>query len=468
MQQEMKGRLAVVLMIMMAIALLAPLVAAGDPQSMLTSTVTPTATGSVTAQIAQLDMHWVWVTIVLLILIIGGGFGYLYVLQRQYLNACLKEKQLSLFFNSPGGLPIGTVRAVLALIIIATSLYLAVLSFFNILGKDNTKFPEVLSGILGAVLGFYFGSRTAGKGEEEALQTQIKGLKTDRDNIEQEKEAGESSGLISDVKKGLTMSKAVLSYLPEDVRKKYGGYIEKLETGVKTAEQLTQGGKIKESLEKAADLFDTFKKENPFRDIYHKVIDTASGVLGGAAPATAAILAVAGISVKISRAAYEKWKCRILNMPFNPAVVPLKVVDANTGFSLLSTNPVFKEAFKQELAANDRPFMEGAVFKFTKQENTETLWDEYKGRFSSRQDFEDGLQAFRKAVAEGELASEIDPAWLAEAGGRGQLLESMDKLNNDEGAKAALHEFVTAVEGLQRSGQSPAAILDKVRQEAKS
>ncbi|NOZ24736.1 MAG: hypothetical protein GXO94_01390, partial [Nitrospirae bacterium] len=91
---------------------------------------------------------WVIGTLVFVIASVGGGIGYMYFLQKSFLEACREENQLSLFFQSPAGLPTGTVRSIIALITILVCLYLSILVFFRVAG-DGSEFPEVLSGILG-------------------------------------------------------------------------------------------------------------------------------------------------------------------------------------------------------------------------------------------------------------------------------------------------------------------------------
>ncbi|VAX34562.1 hypothetical protein MNBD_NITROSPIRAE03-348 [hydrothermal vent metagenome] len=147
---------------------------AGDKPGMSTSAGNPEHTGNPgdgkTRQESTASTIWVIGTIFFIIVAVVGGFAYMYILQQSFLNACREEKQLTLFFQSPAGLPTGTVRSIIALIIIVVCLYLAILLFFRVAG-DESEFPEVLSGLLGAVVGFYFGSRTATKGQDVTVGT---------------------------------------------------------------------------------------------------------------------------------------------------------------------------------------------------------------------------------------------------------------------------------------------------------
>ena len=88
-------------------------------------------------------------------------------------------------------------------VIIAISLYLCILVFFQIVGPGS-KFPKALSSLLGAVVGFYFGSRS-GKGDDgNVLREQISNVEKQRDNAQ-------TDILLSKIYKGIVMSKAVIA-----------------------------------------------------------------------------------------------------------------------------------------------------------------------------------------------------------------------------------------------------------------
>jgi hypothetical protein len=402
---------------------------------------------------------WIYATMAVLLIIFGGVMGSLFYLQRRFLNACIQDNQLAVFAQSPAGLPEGTVRAMIALVVVTLSLYLAVLLFFQVAG-DNSKFPEVLSSLLGAVVGFYFGSRSGGKGEEGGLKTEVQQLKTERDTTQ-------SETLLTKIKKGIDMSRAVIDILPEDQKKKYGDIISKLEQGAATVESLTTGGSIKDAVAKGQELFDLFKNQNPVKDIFTKSLGAFAALLGGTGPALAVIATVVGVGVKLVGSAYTKWKVRVLNVPLTPAVLPLKVVDANTGFTLLLQSPAFKAAFAKELNENDRPFM-GRVTALLGQDDVEAFWNDYTARFSTREQFDTGLQEFRRAALDMELTGDTtdSPTLFTPAGGLTPFMQSVDRINTNEEAQACLHQLITIVEELQKKGEPVPTIFEKVQKEA--
>lgn len=404
---------------------------------------------------------WLISTMLFLLLITGGFLGYMYVLQRRFFEACKAEKQMALFFESPAGLPVGTVRSVLALLIVTVSLYFIVLQAFR-----GLSFPESLTALIGAVIGFYFGGRSAAsRGEDGALQGQVTQLQTERDQAVAEKGAGQAEALLQKVQKGIALSKAAAAILPASVRGKYDDTITQLEQGVSLVEGLSRAGNAAEAVTKAEELFGLFKAGNPVRDLVERASRSFGRVLGSAVPSLAVIGGIVGVSSKLVGVAYQKWKARILRLPFSPAVIPLEVVDANTGFVLFLRSPIFKNSFARELEANDRPFMESAVREFLRQEDTEALWARYKDRFESRGQFEEGMEEFRRAAADAELKRTVDPALLAEAGGYEPMMSAVDRISADPEAQADLDALVTVSEGLGRQGEPVKAVFDKALEE---
>jgi hypothetical protein len=349
---------------------------------------------------------------------------------------------------------------VLSLIIVTTSLCFIVLQAFR-----GLNFPETLTAILGTIIGFYFGSRSASRGSEPALPEQVKQLQIERDQAVAEKDTVQADTLLKKVRKGIGLTKVVATTLPADMRNKYNSTISKLEQAVNTVESLSKVGNTTEAVTKATEAFQLFKTSNPVRDIVVKASQSFGRVLGGVLPPLAIISVIVGVSTKLVGVAYQKWKARILHLPFSPAVIPLEVVDANTGFVLLLKSPTFKAAFARELEANDRDFMKSAIEEFLRQENMETLWTKYQGHFESRAQFEEGLEEFRRAAADLELKSAIDPSLMAEAGGYESLMPALDKIYADAESRAELDALVTVVEDLQKNGEPVPSIFDKVREE---
>lgn len=402
---------------------------------------------------------WAIGTIIYVVVVIGGFLWYMYRLQNRFFEGCKDEQHMALFFESPAGLPAGTVRSILALIIVTIALYFIVIGTFTGIG-----FPETLTTILGTVIGFYFGARSSSKGTDKGQLDQIKSYQKDRDNALSE----QGGTLLKKIEKGISMTKVAVNLLPDDLKKKYSGIVGKLEQGMSSAKDLSKLGSAMQAVKKAQEVFEDFKKDNPVKDIVQKASLSFASVLGGSIPPVAIIGAVVTVGTALAGVAYQKWKSRILHAPFSPADTPLKVVDANTGFTLFLQCAIFKKAFMPELEENDRPFIGSAVEKFLGPTDKTQLWNQYKERFESIEQFEAGLEEFRRAAVDLEIKKEIPPELLAEVGGYENLVASIDKIHGNPEAKADLDAVFTVAQGLQQKGEPVKSIFEKVREEIAS
>src|SRR5690606_13568457 len=123
------------------------------------------ATGAAQAGLRHAHTDWIlWLPFAgaLFVVFFAGAAGLLYLwrLQVRFLHACQTTADLELFAERPAGVPSGSVRSVLALFIVFVTISLFALSMLP--APLRVNFPDVLSGILGTVLGFYFGARSSG------------------------------------------------------------------------------------------------------------------------------------------------------------------------------------------------------------------------------------------------------------------------------------------------------------------
>jgi hypothetical protein len=403
------------------------------------------------------------VALIFLVVLLSAIFVYIWFLQRRYFEACKDQKELLLFSQSPAGLPTGTIRSVLALLIVTLGFFLVVLSFFQ---PTVRAFPETVTAVLGRILGFYFGRRAAGGGEGDQ-DGRVRELRTQRDTAVKEKETGDANNVISKVQKGVALTRTVAAMLPQGMREKYEGVAGKLEQGLEVVRSLSDGNPAEAAL-KATALFDVFRAENPVKDIVLRALGSFAGVLPAAVPPLAVITSLVGVTSTLIGVTYERWRARVLGLPFSPAAIPPAVIDANTGFTLLIQSETLKKAFATELERNDRPFMEALVKNFLEQGDHEAIWKQYPGRFESRQEFEVAVEEFRRAAADIDLRGTIDAALLAGAGGYDKVITAVQEIHKNDQAKADLDALVLAVEAINEKGGSPRDVFDKVLKEVQS
>ena len=386
--------------------------------------------------------NWLIISLVVLSLIVGGFLYYMFYLQRKFLQACEDKNQLSSFISAPAGLPTGSIRSILTLMIIIFSLYMFTLQAFNV---GSVKFPEALAAILSAIIGFYFGSRTASKGSEDAVDEAQEQL---RDAQEQQSQ-GKAHSLVKDVSSKLKTAQAVMNFLPEDLRKKFGPTLDKAVGYAGTAESLLQNEAFSKAADKAGDAINVFKKDNPIREIVSKAAKSFGAVAGGIPP-LAIIGAVVGVSGVLAGVAYNRWRARILNAPFSPSVAPLKLLDPDTAFALILNVPQLKQAFREKLENRDGPFLEKVYQDFIQAE-TFDMWPEYQQYFDSVETFEEGVQQFRMLAATDQLETEVDPTLFSETGGYRPFMQSIDAIRNDPQASPDLDLLMEVTDNLKKT-----------------
>ncbi len=400
------------------------------------------------------------VVLIFLVMLLSAFFVYIWFLQRRYFEACKDQKEMALFSQSPAGLPSGTIRSVLSLLIVTLGLFLIILSFFQ---TGARPVPETVTALLGTILGFYFGSRSPTRGESD-LDGQVKELRTQRDEAVKEKDTGNASALISKIQKGVALTRTVAAILPQDMSQKYEGVASKLEQGLEVVRTLAEGNPA-EAIAKATEVFDVFRAENPVKDVVRNALGSFASILPSSVPPLAVITSIVGVTSTLIGVTYERWRARVLDLPFSPAVIPPAVVDANTGFTLLIQSETLKKAFSRELDGNERPFMAAVVKNFLEQGDLEALWKQYPGRFESRQEFETAVDELRRAAADLDLRGTIDPSLVAGVGGYDKMTTAVQEIQKMDRSKADLDALVLAVEAIKQQGGSPKDVFDKVFKE---
>ena len=382
------------------------------------------------------------VTVLLLFIIVAGMLSYLFVLQWQMFKTVKATGDLS---NLPLGLPEGSVRSVLALIIVTISLYFVVLNTFR--GVD---IPEALTAILGTVLGFYFGSRASTKDADQKTNQALQELKNEREQAVADNLAGKSKVAVEKARKAVETAKLLAKLLPENLRKPIEENVDRAEKALAQVDNLIKIGDATGAFKKVEEVTEFLKTHNPLKGIIDKAKQTL-GSLGIPVPAVAIIGSVLAIGAKLGAAAYQRWKARILHLPISPAAVPLAVADANTAFTLFLKSPIFKAAFNKKLQENDRAFMKKAMADFLKIEDADDLWTQYEndGVFESREQFNQGLAEYRRAGFDIDLVNDINQLnaeQVAKAGGYDNLVSAIDRIHENDAALADLDTLVAVAE----------------------
>ncbi len=404
-----------------------------------------------------MSVHFL-ITLGILAIIVIGFLLYLKHLQKTFLETCTQEKQLALFFQSPAGLPEGTIRGMIALLIVTASMLF--------LALPNNQFPDVLGGILGTVIGFYFGARGQNKDSESAVLEQAIQANTQRDAAVSQQQHSQADSMLDSISNGIDMARTVADVLPKEVGGKYVALAEKMEQGVSTARNLLVEGKFEDALHTVTDTKSNLDQDGPLTDIVGSALKSFGATLGNSMSPAALITALAAGTVKLTGIYHQKWKARILHMPFSAAGgLNLESVNDATGSSLLRQSPLFSSAFQANLT--NPQFIKQAVDDFIGNVDSDRLFEKYadQGSFKTLQQFEDALDEFHRTAADRELKALIlarDPSLFGNTGGYESVLQAVDKLHQNPEALKDLDCLIVATEKLQAEDKPVASMINKI------
>jgi len=405
--------------------------------------------------------------LVFLVAIIVGAAVYMQSLQNRFFDGCLKTNQIDKFFAAPAGVPEGTVRSVLALMIVVISLFFIVFQYYI---NQSSEVPQGLMTLLSAVVAFYFGTRSGTQAAAASAAGQTQAVREQRDAAVKEQHKTKADGLIGKVAKALQVTQAASAFLPEKMRKKYESLEGRLQTGLSTAEGLLKGDNPAGAADLVSGALGEFQRKNPAFQAVAKAVPVFTRVLGGSVPALGLITALAAVGVRIGSARYQRWKLRILHAPIAAGSFPVQTIDGLMAERLFQNNPVLKRAFSSELGASgDETILADAANDFLKLDSA-ALWSKYgssggKPRFDSQNEFEETVQAFRRLFTDDQLRPYVEGEWLGPIGNYDALVGAVDKLHGNEEAQARLDELMITTDGLMTEGQPVLQIMEKIREE---
>jgi hypothetical protein len=430
------------------------------------------------ASVAGKDTSNFWLLIIFLVfvgLLVAAIFYYTFRLHANFLKICADNGQVALFAQSPAGLPNGTIRSLMAFFIVLTAVFLILLT---IRGGPFEGFPEVLGGVLGTVLGFYFGSRTASSASERETSLQVSELTEERNQANIRADVNEQRNqtivqaettrldhTLATVQEGLIVANTIKDVLPEGLRGSAETVIGKVQGGLKLVEGLKSSGNVGEAVAKAIGLVKDVSKEGGVAAMLVKALGSFGIALGGTMPPLALAVTVATVAARLSGAAYERWVARVLDAPYTPALFPPTVIDANTGFVLLRKSPRFAVAFAPEMQQGDRAFILDFVQMALSEAGSEAIRDKYPGRFATLQDIDDALDQFQQAAIELEVSKDLTNDMVADVNGVEPLMRALDRIKANPEARADMDALMLMIDKLRTAGQPVEKLVREARQE---
>lgn len=396
---------------------------------------------------------------------------------------------LTAYNDLPLGVPRGSVRAVLAMIIVFGSIAFLALSMMT---GGQYKFPEALTGILGAILGFYFGKGGAGE-DGQAVQAVAAANADTRDALAKANDAttqakdaqakvDSTTQMLTDTTQTLTDVQTKHDELAKD---RLDGITSKLQDAVGVGNAIGNllpgsfGAAVKEAtgtlggtlnavndlrhgdlagaVQQASTLLDKAAPNMPVVSVLAKAAQLIGPVLGGAFPPIALITTLVGVGSKLSAIAYARWVARIMDQPYTPEQFSPTVFDSNAAVSLIMQVPALAKALGPQLQAGARDVALDVVRLALAPDGGAALLAKYPEAFAGLDQASiDGIvRDLQKASLDYVLAKDLPPDAGAAIGGTTAMLQGIDKIRANHDASAGLDAVMTAVTALKRSGKNP-------------
>jgi hypothetical protein len=353
----------------------------------------------------------------------------------------------------PCGVPDGTIRALISCFIIIFGFLLIGLQ--KPLGLASA---EALTGFIGAVISFYFATRSGEQARHAAARAETAAgstaLATARGVLDA---AAVATGLAARLAPGSDLARRAEA-AAADARQVLDSAVAALQSGDPAAIAGAAGAAH-------AAVRDALGRDNPATEV---IADALAGFRSGTAGATllgfggpAGLVAAIGIGAfqAISRGTehFERWKARVLDRPYTTNLFPPGPVDAAVALSALEASPIFAAAFLTPgLPPAERFATAAQLAMAARQDDTVALAT--SGHFASEDEFEAGLQQFRGRLLDHALdAVDAAPIDLAPAGldavppiGQQALRDALHALRQDPQTRD-LDSLVLLLTGLATS-----------------
>ena len=318
-----------------------------------------------------------------LVFVVGLGFVvFLWWLVSRFFGLLksgqLSEASLAAMRELPVGLPEGTVRAILALIVATVGLPL--LLFTKVLGLPESS-SGYLNGIIIGVFSFYFGSKVAGVPSSAVRQIadSDQRARTSEENAkasDQKAQAAEqlanasvstagdarraasfteqASGLLKHAQLASSLLKSIVPLLPPGtLPAKATEGLAKADTLLGLLTGVNKDTVSGSQIEQIAGLGGALlggggSGPAPLLTLLQKAAPMLGGLaIPGLGP-VAAIGAILSIGVNLSSAAFTRWRARVLAVPLASAPVEFGAITPDSITAAIARSPLFAQAFANQ------------------------------------------------------------------------------------------------------------------------
>ena len=423
-----------------------------------------------------------------------GMFCYVWSLRNRLDLAMLRlppdcaaySALLTGYNDLPLGVPRGSVRAILAVIIVFGSIAFLAISMLVTGDGVAYKFPEALTGILGAVLGFYFGKGSSGeegpavravaaasadaraaigsaadaRAQAEGARRQAADAQTSLTAVQaqhDEMAAGRLEGVRSGLAAGATLGRAVAAALPGEFGADVGAAANALAETASAVADLGAGD-LGGAVQKATALAAEAAPNMPVVQVLAKAVPMIGSALAGAMPPLALIGTLVSIGGQLSAAAYGRWIARVMDAPYTPEQFSPAVFDSDAARSLIAQVPVFMRVFGKKIAA-DTSFALKLVRLALSEDGESAVFDACKDDFAGldQPTVSGAVRDLQKAALDSVLAHDLPVGTVSAVGGTAALFSAIDRIRADHDASAGLDAVYATVQAVRAAGGNPVA-----------
>lgn len=391
--------------------------------------------------VASLEGNGTNAFVAVMIFFVGLSFAVFlwWVVDRYYVlirDKQLTPESLASLKDLPLGLPEGTVRSILALIVAIIGLPLLLFSHALNLGQEISGY---INGIIAGVFGYYFGSRS---GSSSSALRQVSDA-NDRATLAQANltkaqstaslalaaasDAARAAGfgptvdkLTQEVGIGSTLLDVIAPALPKGI---LPAGLSSAVTTAKSALDAVQGvtastvtDSQQQTLTSALGSVLGSGGTAGFGSLLSSAIPMLSDLsIPGLGP-LAALAVLVSVGAKLGSAEYQRWRARVLAAPLAHGLIEFGTVTPDQVHAALDDAPIFAHAFAEE---RDRAGFDAKLADDVLRDDAlDRLWKDYgvgseggqPPLFTSRGELEKGLNEFNQVLLASHAASDITPA----------------------------------------------------------
>ena len=322
----------------------------------------------------------------------------------------------------PLGLPEGTVRSVLALIVAVVGLPLLLLSSALVSGAV----AGYINGIIAGVFGFYFGSRTQGPAMQalnqiaaagrqvEAAKAEMVAVARERDEIRARGNCKDSYDVLArQLELDQALLKSLAPLLPAGLLP--DGFADRVQAADRVLKALDTDNPGPDAIKAADAAVPTLIPDSALDALAKK----AAPMVGGSPARLAALLALGRFAGSV---AFQRWRALLLAAPVTTALIdaasitPADVTDAAAPLATLSG------AWKTALAKPG--FADNLVPMLLVDDAADQLWTGYSrteltpdGVFDTRADIQDGLERLPRELLAQRFAHDVTTETVGKVSG---------------------------------------------------